>query len=514
MNESQKEEIEVLESIIEPENLKIFDNKTKTTIKITFSNIDLTNNPIKINLNNNKIKNFSLTKLPNIVVKFVVDESYPETSSPKISISTENIDYLDFCSVQTYIDGPINDICNENLENQLPVIFDVYSEIQERIYELESAPDDCPLKIKNDCPKTASALKSFEARKNLENFETTLQECMICYSEILGSNLVPCQHKKLEEAHYFCKDCLVQFWKTGLEDKESWNLDNGENGSKLPLCPYSNEHDEFGNHILLSMAQLQNPLIFTDREVYEKFDKHLLNSVLGQDRNIICPKISCGRIIYLESSVESSRNSPIKDIECPHCHHYFCTSCNRAAHQPNSCESLLSWQQILSTKIPLGKEESYGMSKAQKEAIYKSWLTLVLKKFVYLREDAIITKSDQEELVKESPDSKMIDLSGMTKGQLFDILREAFGKEYFNEVILGNKFEELSMKTIQKTCLACPKCYVPIEKDWGCEKMTCKNCDHEFHYERQGIRPMMMGDRSKRMKKKFDDNNQGRRLKY
>ncbi|KAF4635464.1 hypothetical protein G7Y89_g2641 [Cudoniella acicularis] len=45
------------------------------------------------------------------------------------------------------------------------------------------------------------------------------------------------------------------------------------------------------------------------------------------------------------------------------------------------------------------------------------------------------------------------------------------------------KDDEASVKTIQEVCKICPKCNSPIEKNGGCDHMTCLKCKDEFCWE-------------------------------
>ena len=45
---------------------------------------------------------------------------------------------------------------------------------------------------------------------------------------------------------------------------------------------------------------------------------------------------------------------------------------------------------------------------------------------------------------------------------------------------LKKKSDFATVKYISKETKACPGCSIPIEKDGGCDHITCSKCKHEF----------------------------------
>ncbi len=48
--------------------------------------------------------------------------------------------------------------------------------------------------------------------------------------------------------------------------------------------------------------------------------------------------------------------------------------------------------------------------------------------------------------------------------------------------LIGNKTKEeaANEEWLQKNTKACPQCKAPVEKNGGCNHMTCNQCRHEF----------------------------------
>ena len=463
-------------------------------------------------------------------------KEYPDNpnSPPQIKILADFLDCTEF------LEDNLQKILEEYNNFPGEILYNIYQEFDQEIRELENIEFHQVIKNSNQCQFDLENLQStskFEATKQVqslckfsfkhqyftknrsklttsdatpltkqisvsdpdfnlidynfykhhENFLNSRHECLFCYEVFKGLELVQCTNTK-STPHPFCKECLVRFWRSGMEDFNSWNLDSN---SSLPFCPFcSSSGDE--KILMITMEQLQNPNIFIDRKILEKFEKILLSKALGDYEIVTCPKITCLKNIYLEKT--EATNTDL-DLQCPHCEHYFCRSCSRSAHHPIKCSELASHHQILLQYRAFVEKEAEEQLKKSKENVKNyhsmSWLNILIGQLADLDEDDFIENSVAKTV---SIPETMI---GMTKRQLYDNLRAAYGKKYFNSEFIVKDQERLTLSTINETCRCCPFCFAPIEKSMGCNHMFCTNCKRTFNYmDPSNPKAMFLKDRT------------------
>eukprot|EP01103_Thecamoeba_quadrilineata_P002918 TRINITY_DN12764_c0_g1_i1.p1 TRINITY_DN12764_c0_g1~~TRINITY_DN12764_c0_g1_i1.p1 ORF type:complete len:552 (+),score=99.95 TRINITY_DN12764_c0_g1_i1:56-1711(+) len=69
---------------------------------------------------------------------------------------------------------------------------------------------------------------------------------------------------------------------------------------------------------------------------------------------------------------------------------------------------------------------------------------------------------------------------GITQEDLTDFMKAGDDKGNRRQQLMQQMQQKASLILIQKCAMACPGCGVPIQKDGGCNKMTCQNCNAFF----------------------------------
>ena len=120
-----------------------------------------------------------------------------------------------------------------------------------------------------------------------------------------------------------------------------------------------------------------------------------------------------------------------------------------------------------------------------------SWLNLLIARLADLDDDDFIKNGVAKNV--SIPETMV----GMTKRQLYDNLKAAYGEKYFNSEFLVKEQERLTLATINGTCSCCPFCFAPIEKSQGCNHMFCTNCKRTFNYmDPKNPKAMFLKDRT------------------
>lgn len=484
----QNDELEIIQVILEDENPQIKKFNENTVLTLTLNNLKFTN---PMPLSTESINDLKIHYLPPTMLRFTLPKEYPEKVPLKFEILCDDYFIID------------DNFCDEFLDdekfNHLPVIYDIFIEFKECLGVILENPDTTKSsKIKlnhKQIYQNIRFLKNYNDNKLLEIFNNSKQECMFCYGKFQGSKLVRCHAESdntidFYDVHYFCQDCLVNYWKSGLEDFNSWRLDEKSN---MPICPYA----DTDMHILLPITKLKNPEIFPDQEIFKKFDEMLLSKALDKlsTKTVICPRIDCKRTIYIDQNDTTMMNPNDLDITCPYCTFSFCSSCYRSAHSPLKCSDLVSYkvsmENILEKEFQKMMDEKKNESDEFKKSMTEgySWVRQLLGA------DDIHSKKDHLKnkfVGKISSSSDFDHISGMTRAQLIENLKASLGDKQFNYIMYEVLGQDLSLTLIKETCMACPKCLMPIEKNMGCNHMYCTNCKNSFNYKGDGLEPVLM----------------------
>ncbi|XP_019645634.1 PREDICTED: E3 ubiquitin-protein ligase RNF14-like [Branchiostoma belcheri] len=160
-------------------------------------------------------------------------------------------------------------------------------------------------------------------------------------------------------------------------------------------------------------------------EEYERWESLLLQKTLDTMDDVVwCPR--CNNVVIRDSDQDS------KLAQCGSCLFCFCTSCGDAWHQSRECKSVEEKLKDLTEQLLGDKAGEIGEG----------------------TEEEILAAA------KNVRDPKVL----MNKAQLISRLRA----------------ERLSKVTITKTTKRCPNCKTNIEKEAGCNKMTCAQCGTYF----------------------------------
>ena len=138
---------------------------------------------------------------------------------------------------------------------------------------------------------------------------------------------------------------------------------------------------------------------------------------------------------------------------CPKCFYEICPKCNLLAHHylNKTCREFESFmktdeyihysQKLLATQLKRQREREWELIKEQSKKDYRQMLFMELKQGVIMREERVKEKERQKRLLEQNAENE---------------------------------------KWLRSNTKQCPNCHAPIEKNKGCNHMTCIYCKHEF----------------------------------
>ncbi|XP_077462774.1 E3 ubiquitin-protein ligase RNF14-like [Stigmatopora argus] len=175
---------------------------------------------------------------------------------------------------------------------------------------------------------------------------------------------------------------------------------------------------------LPSQAQVQT---LVGDELFERYDRLLLQSTLDHMSDVIyCPRISCASPVIIEKDSNLAL--------CTICEFAFCISCKKTYHRTNDCKVL---------KNNLEKDSDQGLIDLPRslEGMKALW-------------DDYVKGSKQRRRLLQS-----------RYGNRFPTI-----EDYLNE-------DWMSLNTKN-----CPHCFSRIEKNGGCNTVTCSQCSRSFYW--------------------------------
>lgn len=313
--------------------------------------------------------------------------------------------------------------------------------------------------------------------------------------------------RKKAESHHFCKSCLNKYLKFQFLQQHSNNEGHLVTLSRsifcqtyhldidtsLPLCPNC-------DNSLLDLTTFQDKNYVKNSKIFEAYNllltKNLVySSVCNQMiadmptksssnkntfRMVKCPQESCRSVIDISDTC-------CHEIICPYCQYQFCYNCFTSWHTGQSCIDFVKsqkWYQRIGDliiKCETATTSELSNSNDNLPSIGASSLKVVdqivdnLDKLTLHFSKNLLTKQKLVQLVQE--DSNNLD-TFQHMGQKEDLILDI---QKINQILTIHQ-EKLTLSLIQDTCMACPNCFIPIERNEGCQIMMCLNCKLEFNY--------------------------------
>ncbi|XP_054458908.1 E3 ubiquitin-protein ligase RNF14-like [Anoplopoma fimbria] len=162
-------------------------------------------------------------------------------------------------------------------------------------------------------------------------------------------------------------------------------------------------------------------------ELFSRYDRLLLQSTLDCMADVVyCPRIVCGSAVIVEKSSTAA--------QCSVCSFAFCVKCRKTYHGTDTC------LEKGTTKIKAAQQANADLPQSQK-GLMALW-------------DDYASSSKQRQHLLEN--------------------------RYGRSVMLGDLEETLSEDWKELNSKYCPHCFCKIQKNGGCNTMTCTRCRQMF----------------------------------
>ncbi|KAL6236808.1 hypothetical protein BDW75DRAFT_103017 [Aspergillus navahoensis] len=303
-----------------------------------------------------------------------------------------------------------------------------------------------------------------KARKSKPSLKPRPEACIIClepFSEdgVSAPNTlsIACQHTPS-----VCYICLSKSIKHDLETK-FWDE------IKCPECQTLFIHEDIKR--------------FADEETFNRYDRLSFRHVLNADKNFIwCLECNFGQLH------ESGAEQPL--VQCFNCSAESCFKHAIKWHDGFTCDEYdaVLWDPDSYKAI---REKNGGNSRPNVEYLSKKDMQRAMKK-EQTRQNKLHEAQKKAALKRQEEEAARV----CEKKALEQAQAEAAQRQEDEEIIevevkddFKEKIEmlkrrmrevELSMKKVEETTKRCPGCQWPIEKNDGCDHMTCIKCRAEF----------------------------------
>ncbi|KAL4949803.1 hypothetical protein BDW69DRAFT_68673 [Aspergillus filifer] len=303
------------------------------------------------------------------------------------------------------------------------------------------------------------------------------EACIICLEPFAPDGVrapdtlsIACQHTPS-----VCYICLAKSIKHDLETK-FWDE------IKCPECNTLFIHDDIKR--------------FADEETFNRYDKLSIRHALTTDKNFIwCLDCDFGQlhepgaeqphVRCLNCAAESCFKHAIKwhnDFTCDEYDAVLWDPDSYRSIKAKNAGSATEWPEFLSkTKMAKAKKKEQSRQEKVHESLKKAARKKQEEEAARIREEKKAqAKADAEAAATESFRAQETENVEEEESETSaEDVKDDF-KEKIDMLKKRMREVELSMKMVEETTKRCPGCQWPIEKNEGCDHMTCIKCRQEF----------------------------------
>ncbi|KAM7480244.1 hypothetical protein LguiA_028457 [Lonicera macranthoides] len=162
-----------------------------------------------------------------------------------------------------------------------------------------------PLSIQ-DTPSSSNPNPSTDTDKSIA--ESSVSFCEICVEQKQNNEMVRV-HKC---SHSFCSDCISKHVSVKIQDNVH-----------VVACPGLDCE---------GVLRLENCMSVIPKEVIERWDEALTESLIIDSQKFYCPFKDCSAMLIKDTE------EVIRESECPECRRLFCAQCRSSWHSGIECE--------------------------------------------------------------------------------------------------------------------------------------------------------------------------------
>ncbi|KAF2665832.1 hypothetical protein BT63DRAFT_77073 [Microthyrium microscopicum] len=253
-----------------------------------------------------------------------------------------------------------------------------------------------------------------------------------------------------------CVQCLQTHIKTQLD-----NSIFHENLVKCPECSNS-----------LDVADVQK---HATADIFELYSERATASFLDLSTDLFrCPRPSCGSA----QAHENGASEPI--VTCIGCKQKYCFSHKILWHQDLSCEEYDRFMEDPHNfKSQLEIANEMNEKRLTRELYRKRKAETKTEQFLQSRMSNWEREAAQRRF-QQKRDEETKERRVESKKRKLEESKTGTGKLRAEVKAVEKRLEQATLSTISETTKRCPKCSVRIEKNDGCNHMTCSQCRHEF----------------------------------
>ncbi|KAM6962550.1 E3 ubiquitin-protein ligase RNF14-like [Aplochiton taeniatus] len=453
--DAQEDELLALASIFSPEEFIREQSSSGGEIRVSVDLPRLFSVAVR---HGDSFVEYDVLFLPPVVLNFDLPLNYPSTSPPSFTLTCSWLSHTQLSSVYArlsdlwqdtrgsvvlfswvqflredllsflHIRSPLElPICvQESPDTALldPTTTPVTIVVPASPQESASAPEVTPASPLGaaSAPETAPGLSlldellAYDEAQRRRAFEGQVFDCGVCFTSRPGSDCVELRGC----GHVYCNPCMAEFCQVQIT----------EGNVRRVTCP---EPDCSSTPTPAQVRRL------VGEELFDRYDRLLFQSSLeGMSDVVYCPRRSCDSPVLLENGSKAA--------VCPACRYPFCATCRKVYHGTSKCKEVRrkpgDWE----------KEEREG--------------------FVDIPQTEGFVDIPQTE---EGLTALWEDYNSGS-GERRKLLEKRYGKI----VLLSTVELFLSESWITNNSKLCPQCSAKIEKESGCNKMTCSKCGQYF----------------------------------